>query len=40
MGAGGGVGGGGGIEFAKSGRTMERKRGRKEDETLPVKCYC
>lgn len=36
-----GCGGGGGhIEFAKSGRTMERKPGRKEDETLPVKCYC
>lgn len=32
--------GGGHIEFAKSGRTMERKPGRKEDETLPVKCYC
>lgn len=23
------------IEFAKSGRTMDRKPGRKEDETLP-----
>lgn len=33
-------GGGGRIEFAKSGRTMERKPGRKEDEALPVKCYC
>lgn len=41
MGGGGGWGREGGhIEFAKSGRTMERKPGRKEDETLPVQCYC
>lgn len=26
---------GGHIEFAKSGRTIDRKPGRKEDETLP-----
>lgn len=31
---------GGHIEFAKSGRTIDRKRGRKEDETLPMKCHC
>lgn len=28
------------IEFAKSGRTIDRKPGRKEDETLPMKCHC
>lgn len=35
--------GGGGvrhIEFAKPGRTIDRKPGRKEDETLPMKCHC
>lgn len=31
---------GGHIEFAKSGRTIDRKPGRKEDETLPMKCHC
>lgn len=36
----GGGGLGGSIEFAKSGRTMDRKPGRKEEQTLPVKCYC
>ena len=46
MSEGGGGGGGGGgrrvrhIEFAKSGRTIDRKPGRKEDETLPMKCHC
>ncbi|CAB1455792.1 unnamed protein product [Pleuronectes platessa] len=38
-----GVGGLGGlrhIEFAKSGRTTDRKPGRKEDEPLPMKCLC
>lgn len=37
-----GVGGGGmrHIEFAKSGRTIDRKPSRKEDEPLPMKCHC
>lgn len=33
-------GGVGHIEFAKSGRTIDRKPGRKEDEPLPTKCHC
>lgn len=28
------------IEFGKSGRTIDRKPGRKEDEPLPMKCHC
>lgn len=28
------------IEFAKSGRTIDRKPGRKEDEPLPMKRHC
>lgn len=37
---GGGAGGVRHIEFAKSGRTIDRKPGRKEDEPLPMKCHC
>lgn len=40
LGVGGGAGGVGHIEFAKSGRTIDRKPGRKEDEPLPMKCHC